>query len=338
MTELMTTAQVARGRLLLDRLRDGCNAVLLGQRGLVDLVVIALCARGHLLLEGLPGLGKTELVKALGRLLGLGFRRVQFTPDLLPADITGGPILQERGGERRLEFAPGPLFAHLVLADEINRASPKTQSALLEAMQEHAVTVLGTTHRLPQPFFVLATQNPIELEGTYPLPEAQLDRFLFKVDVPGVDAEVMADILMQRRRGAAPDQPVALTNADLEELFALVDAVYLPAAVAQYIGRLVAATHPGRPGCTPAMAASVRYGASPRAAIGLGEAARAAALLAGRPNVDFADVQAIAVPALAHRLVLQHTAAVAGHTAGQLVRELLQQLPVVGSELPRTVA
>jgi MoxR-like ATPase len=337
MTTMMTAAQVARAQALLGRVRDGCNAVLLGQEELVDLCVIALCARGHLLLEGLPGLGKTELVKALGRLLGLTFRRVQFTPDLLPGDITGGPILQERQGEKVFVFQPGPLFANLVLADEINRASPKTQSALLEAMQERSVTVLGETHQLPLPFFVLATQNPIELEGTYPLPEAQLDRFLFKVEVPGVDADVMTRILTSRRRGQPPASEVALTAGELDELFTLVDRVFLPQAVANYIARLVAATHPQRAGSSSDVQQAVRYGASPRAAIAIGEAARAAALLAGRPNVDFADVQRTAVPALAHRLVLQHAAVVAGTTAPALVQTLLAQVPAVARALPEAV-
>jgi MoxR-like ATPase len=337
MTTMMTSADVARGRSLLARIQDGCNAVLLGQHDLVDLCVIALCARGHLLLEGLPGLGKTELVKALGRLLGLACRRIQFTPDLLPGDVTGGPILQERGGERRFVFQPGPLFAHIVLADEINRASPKTQSALLEAMQERAVTVLGETHVLPAPFFVLATQNPIELEGTYPLPEAQLDRFLFKVEVPGVDADVMTRILTGRRRGEPPATGAVLSPVELDELFALVDAVFLPQAVANYAARLVAATHPQRADSPAAAQQAVRYGASPRAAIAIGEAARAAALLAGRPNVDFADVQRVAVPALAHRLVLQHAAVVAGATAPALVRTLLEVVPAVARPLPEAV-
>jgi len=337
MTTMLTAAQVARGKVLLDAVRSGCNAVLLGQQELVDLSVIALCARGHLLLEGLPGLGKTELVKALGALLGLSFRRVQFTPDLLPGDITGGPILQDRGGERQLVFAKGPLFANIVLADEINRAGPKTQSALLEAMQERHVTVLGETHALPLPFFVLATQNPIELEGTYPLPEAQLDRFLFKVEVPGVDAEVMTQILTSRRRGQPPQLATALTAADIDELFVLVDGVFLPHAVANYIARLVAATHPQRASSPAAVQEAVRFGASPRAAIAIGEAARAAALLAGRPNVDFGDVQRVALPALAHRVILQHAAVVAGMTSAQLVRDLLQSVPAVAQPLPGAV-
>ncbi len=337
MTKMLSAAAVQRGKELLDRLRDGCNTVLIGQEELIDLAVIALCARGHLLLEGLPGLGKTELVKALGRLLGLHFRRIQFTPDILPGDITGGPILQEQDGQRRFVFQPGPLFANVVLADEINRASPKTQSALLEAMQERRVTVLGETHDLPLPFFVLATQNPIELEGTYPLPEAQLDRFLFKVTVPGVDADVMTRILTSRRRGEPPALAVACSSTELHELFELVDGIFLPDAVANYIARLVAATHAAGDGAPQLVRDSVRFGASPRAAIAIGEAARAAALLAGRPNVDFDDVSRVARPALTHRIVLQHAATVRGVDAEAVVAAALDSVPAVQRPLPEGV-
>jgi MoxR-like ATPase len=350
MTTMLTTEQVARGQQLLGAVRDSANQVLLGQNDLVELCLIALCARGHLLLEGQPGLGKTELVKALAKLTDLDFRRLQFTPDLLPSDITGGPILQERDGERQLVFRPGPLFANMVLADEINRSSPKTQSALLEAMQEHSVTVLGETHLLPQPFFVLATQNPIELEGTYPLPEAQLDRFLFKVEVPGLDASTMARILTSRRRGEPPKVEKALQAGELQELFDLVDAVFLPDAIADYIARLVAATHPACGMHSRSAGAvrnalgedlgvdqAVRYGASPRAAIAIAEAARAAALLQARPNVDFQDVARVAVPALAHRLVLQHSAVVGGATARAVVEQLLEDVPAVHKSLPGEV-
>ncbi len=336
MTKMLTGQEVARGQQLMAALQRGCNAVLLGQTDLVDLCVIALCARGHVLLEGLPGLGKTELVKALGRLLGLTFRRVQFTPDLLPGDITGGAMLQEKAGERQFVFRPGPLFANVVLADEINRSSPKTQSALLEAMQERSVTVLGETHALPLPFFVLATQNPIELEGTYPLPEAQLDRFLFKIDVPGVNADVMTKILISRRRGEPPMQDAALTRGELDELFAVVDAVFLPHAVANYIARLVAATDPAGAQSPASVRHGVRFAASPRAAIAIGEASRAAALLAGRPNVDFADVQRVTLPALAHRLVVQHRAIVNGVQARDLVQAVLTEVPAV-APLPEAV-
>ena len=331
---LLPPAQAARGQELLATLRSGLARVILGQDRLVDLTVVALAARGHLLLEGLPGLGKTELIKALAALLDLRFRRIQFTPDLLPSDITGGPVLEEREGRRTFVFHQGPLFANLVLADEINRASPKTQSALLEAMQERRVTVLGEGHALPEPFFVLATQNPIELEGTYPLPEAQLDRFLFKIEVPPVGEDVLTRIVTERRRGTPPPLEPVLDEARLSELFALVDEVFLPRPVAEWIARLVATTHPEREGCPERVRALVRYGASPRAAIAIAEAARACALLDGRPNVDFADVERVAEPALAHRLVLQHTARLEGITAAAIVREVLAAVPAVAA-LPR---
>ena len=332
---LLNPPEVARGQQQLLLVREGLAKVILGQDELLDLVVIALAARGHLLLEGLPGLGKTELVKTLAALLSLSFRRVQFTPDLLPSDITGGPVLEEQHGKRAFVFHPGPLFAHLVLADEINRASPKTQSALLEAMQERRVTVLGETHALPEPFFVLATQNPIELEGTYPLPEAQLDRFLFKVDVRGVGTDTLQEIITTRRRGTAPRVEPVLGEQGLGELFACVDRVFLPKPVANWIARLVSASHPAHESCPKELRDAIHYGASPRAAIALAEAARASALLAGRPNVDFADVERVAASALAHRLVLRHVARLEGTTARALVARLLELVPAVGGSLPK---
>ena len=335
---LMTPEEVAAGRELLLKLRRGLGEVLLGQDELLDLVTIALAARGHILLEGLPGLGKTELVKALGRLLGLDFRRIQFTPDLLPSDVTGGPILQEEAGRRTFVFQPGPLFAHLVLADEINRASPKTQSALLEAMQERSVTVFGDTHMLPSPFFVLATQNPIELEGTYPLPEAQLDRFLFKVNVPAVGEDVLASILKTRRRGTPPALETVLDAAALEEAFRAVDRVFLPEPVAVYIARLVAATQPDGDGVSGDVRRHIRFGASPRAAIAMAEAGRAAALLDGRPNVDFQDVARVALSALGHRLVLDHAARLEGIGPTQVVQGLLDAVDPLAERLPRNVS
>ena len=332
---LLTPAEAARGKELLRSILRGLDLALLGQQRLTELVAIAVAARGHLLLEGLPGLGKTELVKALASLLSLSFRRIQFTPDLLPSDITGGVVLEEQDGHRVFRFHQGPLFANLVLADEINRASPKTQSALLEAMQERRVTVLGETHSLPEPHFVLATQNPIELEGTYPLPEAQLDRFLFKVDVLGVGEDVLAAILTTRRRGATPALDRVMTTESLRELFALVDRVFLPKPVANWIARIVTATHPQRPGALPLVTKHVKYGASPRAAIAIAESARAAALLAGRPNVDFADVERTSGPALAHRLVLQHTAKLDGITANALVGQIVAAIPALEGTLAR---
>ena len=208
-----TEAELATHTAEVRRLMDALNGVLFGQERLVELVVTGILARGHILLEGLPGLGKTELVKGLAKALELGTKRIQFTPDLLPGDITGNPVLQEANGRREFVFQPGPLFTNLCLADEINRASPKTQSALLEAMQERRVTVLGETHALPQPFFVLATQNPIELEGTYPLPEAQLDRFLFKIDVQRNDAATLERIVNHRELGVEPELKPVMTRA-----------------------------------------------------------------------------------------------------------------------------
>jgi MoxR-like ATPase len=340
---LLDPAEVDAAHARLDLLRTSLGRVLFGQEPLLDLVTIALAARGHVLLEGLPGLGKTELVKGLAALLGLSFRRIQFTPDLLPSDVTGGPLLQEEvdatGSRRRnLVFQPGPLFAHLVLADEINRASPKTQSALLEAMQERRVTVLGETHRLPEPFFVLATQNPIELEGTYPLPEAQLDRFLFKIDVPSVPEAVLSQILMRRRRGEVPTLSTVLTATDLDALFEAVDRVYLSEAVAGYVARVVSATHAGTRGAPADVTRFVRFGASPRAAIAIAESARASALLARRPNVDFSDVNRVAVPALAHRLVLEHAARLDGVTSAEVVRRLLDAVDPIARPLPAEVS
>ena len=280
------------------------NQVLFGQKDLIELVLIGVLARGHILLEGLPGLGKTELVKGLSRALDITARRVQFTPDLLPGDITGTPVLQERDGTKNFIFQEGPVFANIMLADEINRASPKTQSALLEAMQERRVTVMGETHALPSPFFVLATQNPIELEGTFPLPEAQLDRFLFKINVNRTPADVLARIVLNREMGVEPEISPVLNAQELQELMQMARNVAIPEVVADYIGRLVNATHPGESEAS----GGVKYGASPRAALGLAAAAKARALRHGRAFCSFEDVQAVIHPVLEHRILLNHTA------------------------------
>jgi MoxR-like ATPase len=297
-------------------------------------VIIGILARGHLLIESLPGLGKTMLVKGLARALGLAAQRVQFTPDLLPGDITGNPILQEVGGERRLVFQPGPLFAHVVLADEINRASPKTQSALLEAMQEGHVTVFGERHPLPSPFFVLATQNPIELEGTYPLPEAQLDRFLMKLVVPRNPVPVLERIVKERELGVEAEVERVFTAEELTLLLDQVRRIFIPDVVASYVARLVDATHPGAHKATEL----VLYGASPRAAIALAAVARARALVAGRQNASFEDVRACASAVLAHRLVLNYKARLAGRGAEAMVAELLEAVTPLERDLPPTLA
>ena len=330
---LLSPAEVADAREKMLRLRDGLADVIFGQDALLDLVTSGLVARGHLLLEGLPGLGKTELVKALAALLGLDHRRVQFTPDLLPGDIVGSAILQEAdpgatggGRGRRLEFRPGPVFTNLLLADEINRATPKTQSALLEAMQERRVTAAGETRPLPAPFFVLATQNPIELEGTYPLPEAQLDRFLFKIDVGGVGPETLERIVASRSAGRAPQPGRALDAEELDGLFAAADRVHLPSAVLAYLCRVVAATHPHDPRAPEPVRTHARFGASPRAALGLAAAARAAALLAGKPNVGFDEVRTVAPAVLGHRILPDYAARLDGWDGPRLAAAVLEHV------------
>ncbi|HEY1053270.1 MAG TPA: AAA family ATPase [Prosthecobacter sp.] len=317
----------------LSALRQALNGVLFGQEELIELVLCGVIARGHVLLEGLPGLGKTELVKGLSKALNLTTRRVQFTPDLLPGDITGNPVLQETDGKREFVFQPGPIFTNLLLADEINRASPKTQSALLEAMQERRVTVLGQTHQLPEPFFVLATQNPIELEGTYPLPEAQVDRFLFKLEVLRNSAATLAKIVTHRELGVEPEVHAVLSREQFAAIQQAARKIYLPEVVAGYIARLVDATHPGQ----SKAAEGVRYGASPRAALSLASAAKARALMHGRPNASFEDVQALALPVLNHRVLLDYTARMDGRSSASVVRALLAEVPVQDLATPRTL-
>ncbi|MEN9359043.1 MAG: hypothetical protein RL095_578 [Verrucomicrobiota bacterium] len=301
---------------------EAMERVLIGQSELVKLTVNGVLARGHILLEGLPGLGKTELVKGLSKALGLSSRRIQFTPDLLPGDITGTAVLQEHEGQRNMVFNPGPIFANVVMADEINRASPKTQSAMLEAMQEHCVTSMGVTRRLPEPFFVLATQNPIELEGTYPLPEAQMDRFLFKLDIRQGGPEALQRIVMEREMGISPEVPQVMNAEDFTGLLALSRRVHLPEVLAAYIARLVDASHPGR----SKAAEGVRYGASPRAALAFATAIKARALMQGRIHAGFDDVRALAVPILAHRILLDYRARLEGQTSRDIVLKLLEEI------------
>jgi MoxR-like ATPase len=329
----METKEVETQAAAVRTLVEALNGVLFGQERLVELAVTGILARGHILLEGLPGLGKTELVKGLAKALELDTKRVQFTPDLLPGDITGNPVLQESGGRREFVFQPGPLFTNLCLADEINRASPKTQSALLEAMQERRVTVLGQTHALPQPFFVLATQNPIELEGTYPLPEAQLDRFLFKLDVHRNDAATLERIVRHRELGVEPVLDPVMSRETLLGVMESVRKIFLPDVVANYIARIVDATHPGQ----SKAAAAVKYGASPRAALSLASAAKARALMAGRINASFEDVRAVAVPVLQHRIILDYNARIDGKTNAGVVGELLAEVPAQDLSVPRTL-
>lgn len=326
-------SDIAEPSALAGKLVAALNEVVYGQEDLVSMTVTGLLARGHILLEGLPGLGKTELVKGLARTLDLKNGRIQFTPDLLPGDITGNPVLQETESGRKFVFQEGPLFANLVLADEINRASPKTQSALLEAMQERRVTVLGTSHDLPSPFFVIATQNPIELEGTYPLPEAQLDRFLFKIEVHPNTVATLEKIVLNREMGVEPTVEKVLSEKQLAEMTDLVRQIYLPEVVANYIARLVDATHRGR----STIADSIKFGASPRAALGLTAAAKARAFLAGRINASFEDVAEVAAPVLQHRIILEYEARIEGRTTSETIATLLEEVPRQELDLPKTI-
>jgi len=341
MTETPTVLQPEELRPATDlaaKTLEQLGRILLGQTDLHRMVLVGILSRGHILLEGVPGVGKTALVKALGAILNLPFGRVQFTPDLMPADIVGTHILQQTAaGEREMVFRKGPVFTNILLADEINRASPKTQSALLEAMQEGAVTLLGNTRPLPEPFFVLASQNPIELEGTYPLPEAQLDRFLLKLQVLGAEVEVLDEIISTRRRGEPPEPTWSMSADELASLFAVMDRMYLPHAVSRYVSRLVAATHAGAAEATDRVGAYVSYGASPRAAIGIAEAARAEALLAGRPTVGFEDVRTVAPAVLNHRIILNYKARFDGVDTVAVTDELLDSLDEAELNLPRDV-
>lgn len=302
--------------------------VIVGQRDVIRHVLLGILSNGHILMEGVPGLGKTMLIRALGKSLTLEFSRIQFTPDLMPADITGTEILEDSSnGRRAFRFQQGPIFANLVLADEINRATPKTQSALLEAMQERTVTAANTTYTLPAPFFVLATQNPIEQEGTYPLPEAQLDRFMFKVTVPYPSTTELTEILARTTTPAEPElQPVA-SGDDLLSMQALARQVPVPTNVSDFVSRLVIATHPGQSHSTFANN-YVRYGASPRGAQAIILGAKALALIDSRFNVSFEDVITVAPAALRHRLLLNFEGQAEGISPDDVIADLLAHTPM----------
>ena len=308
---------------LLQGARQEVGKVIVGQQDIIDTVLMATLAEGHVLLEGVPGLGKTRLLATLGKVLDVAFGRVQFTPDLMPADILGTKVL--RGGE--FSFHPGPIFANLVLADEVNRATPKTQSALLEAMQERRVTLGGETHMLPRPFLVMATQNPIEMEGTYPLPEAQLDRFLFKALVPFPAADDMVEILRRTTAGVEPEPEAALSGPQLLSMSALVRALPAAAHLLRYAATLVEATHAESPLAPPLIRKYVRHGASPRGAQAMILGGKAAALMDGRPNLAAEDIWRVAPGALRHRLVLGYEAIADGVAADQLVEDVLAAHP-----------
>jgi len=309
-------------------IEEEIGRVMVGQEEVVREVMICIIAGGHALLEGVPGLGKTMLVKTLADSLDLHFSRIQFTPDLMPADITGTNILMEsESGERQFAFQAGPIFANLILADEINRATPKTQAALLEAMQDKTVSVANEIHRLGEPFFVLATQNPLEMEGTYPLPEAQLDRFFFKLIVPYPSETELAEIIRRTTASLHLEAVPAATGATIVQLGDLARKVPISSSVTDYVVRLTMATHPGNPRATDEVNRLVRYGVSPRGAQSIVLGSKIRALMEGRLNVAFEDIRTIAVPALRHRMILNFEAEASGITSDDVLRDLLEQIP-----------
>ena len=308
------------------RIKQEIGKVIVGNEPIIDGVLICLLASGHALLEGVPGLGKTLLVRTLAQAVSLKFSRVQFTPDLMPADITGTNILIEgAGGQKEFKFQAGPVFANIVLADEINRATPKTQSAMLEAMQEHSVTVAGTRHQLHEPFFVLATQNPIEMEGTYPLPEAQLDRFLFKLLVTSPTFEDLSVIVDRTTGTPAPPIGMVLDGETIMQMRSLALEVPISPSVREFAIKVVLGTQPDSEFAPPAIARYVRYGSSPRGAQAIVTTAKIKALLAGRYSVAIEDIVGVAIPALRHRLILNFEGQAEGIAPDTLVQAILDK-------------
>ena len=317
-------------RKTFDAMKQELSRVIVGQSEVIDYFLIAFFAGGHVLLEGVPGLGKTLLAKSFAQVLGLTFKRIQCTPDLMPADILGTQLVVDKSGHKVFEFAKGPVFTQILLADEINRATPKTQSALLEAMEEHQVSAAGTTYRLEEPFFVIATQNPIEMEGTYPLPEAQMDRFLFKVFVGYPSPEDLSRIIRQ----TTSVNPAVIKNVLGPEVAQtwilnarkLVREVLVARPIEDYIVRLVTATRPGTDGQTNPATHFVRYGASPRGAQSIVLAAKVYALAQERFHVAIEDIQRAARPALRHRLILNFEGEAAGIRTDAILDDVLKSM------------
>jgi MoxR-like ATPase len=326
--------RVQQFRTAYNRVMAEIGKVIVGHTEIVHGVLTCLFVGGHALLEGVPGLGKTMLIRTLSTVLDLEFNRVQFTPDLMPADILGTNIISEGAdGKRVFSFQKGPLFAQIVLADEINRATPKTQSALLEAMQEHSVTVGGTIHKLKEPFFVMATQNPLEQEGTYPLPEAQLDRFFFKLLLNYSGREEMATILDRTTKGEWPRATKIMDGTEIAQWQQLVREVIISPPVQDYAIRLVLATHPGGEFATAEANKFIRAGGSPRAAQAIALAAKVRALLENRYNVSFEDVRRVFLPALRHRLVLNFEAQAENIPSDQVLTQVLKDVKEKGPEM-----
>jgi MoxR-like ATPase len=327
MVVVETEMSVTDFRSTVRRIEEEVSRVIVGQSEVLRDVLICIIGGGHALLEGVPGLGKTMLVRTLADTLELNFGRIQFTPDLMPADITGTNILvEDQEGRRRFAFQQGPIFSNLVLADEINRATPKTQAALLEAMQDKTCTVSNVVHPLAQPFFVLATQNPLEMEGTYPLPEAQLDRFFFKLLIPYPSAEDLTEILRRTTTGLSAAAQNAADGPTMLAMGRLARQVPIASHVSDYVVRLTLATHPANAESVPVIKRYVRYGASPRGAQSIVLGAKIRALMEGRLNVSFEDIRAVTLPALRHRVMLNFDAESSGMTTDELLLQLLNEL------------
>lgn len=318
--------QAAQFRTTFERARGEIQKIIVGNTEIVEGVLICLLSGGHALLEGVPGLGKTLLVRTLSQVLDLSFSRIQFTPDLMPADISGTNILIEEDGRRFFRFQRGPVFAQIVLADEINRATPKTQSAMLEAMQEKSVTVSGTMHRLEEPFFVLATQNPIEMEGTYPLPEAQLDRFLFKLMVPSPSLSELSTILDRTTGVATGEIAQVLTGEEILEMRKLARAVPIASHVQEYAASLIVASHPDSELAPDAVRQFVRVGSSPRGAQAIVLTAKIKALLDGRYNVAIEDIKSVVTPALRHRILRNFEGEAEGIKPEDVVQRIVESM------------
>lgn len=300
---------------------------MVGQKELIRHVLICMLAGGNVLLEGVPGLGKTRLVNTLGQVMGLQFSRIQFTPDLMPADVVGTNIITRDQSESGMfKFQPGPIFSNIVLADEINRATPKTQSAMLQAMQEKLVTVANTTYQLPKPFFVLATQNPIEMEGTYPLPEAQMDRFLFKLNVPFPSAKELFDIVTMTTGNARTDLQAVTDGGELLRIMEAVKEIPVAEPVLDFTLKLVLATHPETKEAAAVAKKYIRFGASPRGAQAIISAAKVRAVLEGRYNAAFEDIYDTAYPALRHRLFMNFEGSSEGLTTDDLISEIIREI------------